>query len=139
MTRGDATTSQTRGARGARERRRCDERQRRRRTRGGGVTRGDTTTSQSGQREGRNKRRRRDESRRRRRTGGVGETHLFCAFVSRQREKGGSGRMPTARNICVILRRSLGGVRVGCDILKGYYRLVWATLKTIASSAILDL
>ncbi len=43
-------------ARGGRdERRRCDERQRRRGTRGGGATRGDTTTSQIGQREGRNK------------------------------------------------------------------------------------
>ncbi len=53
--------------------------------------------------------------------GGVGETHLFCAFVLTQREKGGSGRIPTARNICFILRQSLGGGRVGCDILKGYY------------------
>jgi hypothetical protein len=39
--------------------------------------------------------------------------------------------MLMAQNICVILRGSLGGGRVGCDILNGYYISDWSKFAQI--------
>jgi hypothetical protein len=101
---------------GCNERRQCNERQRHRRMRGGGVTRGNTTTSQSGQQERCNKGVQQEAKVQREldapANGRCSRDSPVLRICSKTKgKKGGLGRMPTAQNICVILIRSevLGG------------------------------
>jgi hypothetical protein len=85
------------------ERRRCNERQRRRQTGGGGMLRGNRTTSQSGQQDGRNKGAQQEAKAWRESEAPADGRHWRDSPVLRlcfntKGKKGGSGRMPTARN-----------------------------------------
>jgi hypothetical protein len=111
---------------GRNERRWCNERRRRRQTRGGSMTRVDTTTSQSGQQDGHNKGVQQEvKAWQELDTPADGscqsDSPVLRLCFNTKGKKGGLGRMLMARNICVILRQSLGGGQVGCDILEGYY------------------